>query len=187
MVVSNIVYLAIFFAFFGFGAYKLAIDDNVSNEMKERILNMTFSNPLYTSVNVKMLDDLTPTVSFKLPFTEKKFFGINEYPVPSWSIGLIMITGLFIVGKLLRLTELHIFKKILLLIVALFILYYIATWIIYGLYLGSASKVGFTKDEALIIREQYNNGFEGVMLPLIFLGLFTLVSVFATMKNSLKK
>lgn len=175
---------AIFLAFFVFGGYKLAIDDKVSNELKDNLVEESQQHVIWASVFVKTLDDLTPTLSYKLPFTDRKIFLINEFPLLGWVHLLTAILLIWVAGSIMRIMHTTKLKMVGVFVILIVIAYIIGSVLSYALYYTSAHKIGFVASEATQFRRQYSNNYDNVALPLIIYSLFALLNI---IKITIKK
>lgn len=181
--IITVIFLALFFA----SAYKLATDDGVSNQIKENLLEQTVSHPFLTSIFVKTLDELTPTLNPKLPFLEKRIFLINEFPLLGYSHVLIAILLIIISSFIMDIIKVNKWAQLGIFILLIIIGYFIGSIIDLLLYNYSANQIGITTEQATLFRQQFSNNYDDVMLPYLLMGIIAFLSIAKVIFKKMKK
>lgn len=177
----------VFLAFIVFGLIKLSTDDNIDGDIKDRILDGAENKPISFFLFTRTLDDLTPTVSYNLPKTERKIPLVNEFPLFSFS-HVVIITFLFLIaGFIMRKAKATKWTMAGVFMLLFVFGYFISSGIIFLVYNLSAIRLGFTLQEASLIRRQFNSSFENVVLPMIIAGLVGVLSILKAIFGELKK
>ena len=185
MVSYNASYWIIFFLFLSFGIYSFYEDDNIQVDIKDRLLEQTKDSPMLTVFYVKLLDDLTP--SRTLFYEEKPIYGINQFPLISFSHSIIMSAIIILTGVLMHHFKVGLFKQIITLILVAVVSYYIASLIIYATYMIVGKILGFTFAESENIRITYNSGFDKVLVPLFIASGIAILSIIKSIYSNAKR
>lgn len=179
--------MAVFCALFVFGTYKLATDNDVNSALKEKLVEKSTERPIIVSIFAKSLDELTPTFSYKLPFTSKKIFMVNEFLYYEFSHVLFTLMLFVIAGFIMHIYKFSAGKQIIVFLLLIIIGYYIASFLLYGLYHYSANQIGYTFAEAELFRREYSNNYDNVLLPSIMAAIFALLSIGKSMFTKVRK
>jgi len=184
MGILNTIIGVVFLAFFAFGSFQVVNSENVNTDLKNRFVDEIKEQPLFASIFVKVLDEITPTISFPV---EKKILLITEFPVFSWAHLLIIMAITFIAGFFLRAFHVGFWKKLLTFLLIIVIGYFIASLILISLYYFSANQLGFDNAEAQSFRQEFNSSFENIVTPLIVGSLFVLLGIFRIIFYEMRK
>jgi len=177
---------AILIAFFLFGVFKLATDTIIDEELKSKIVSNSLDKPVWASLYIKILDDLTPTIYLNY-LNNKHIYLITDFPVFTWTHTIIILILFAIANMIMNLLHTSRGIKVLVFILLLIFGYFLASILIYLTYILSAKMLGFTIEEANQIRLQYNSGFDNVVLPLLISSLVVFINISRTIIQKTRK
>jgi len=176
-----------FLAITTFAFLNVFIFDEGENVIKEQLISQTKEHPIAVSVFVKTADELTPMITYKLPFINKEIFGLNK--LPSFGIGhslfiaILMLISSFIMHR----AQTNKFIFILVILAMVPIGYFIMNFILYISFLQSAKIIDISVEQAKAFLEKLNNGFDNVVVPIFVVAGFSLLSLGKIFFKSLRK
>lgn len=156
-------------AFFIFGAYKVATDVSVPDEVKETLAQQAIDRPFATGLFIRSLDEITPTVNYKLPgsLSEKEWFLVNEFPLPGYVFVLTTILLVTLSGMIMKTFHVKKEKQFLVFLAFIPVSYIAANLIAINVYYYTGNLLGFLETEATALRHSYSNSFDNVLTPLL--------------------
>ncbi len=169
--------LTMFFLFFSFGSYKLITDDQISDDLKFRLADQIGEKPFKIAAFVRFLDDLSPTLSYKLPFTDRKIFLINEFPLTSYTQIVLASALLFIASLIMHYTNEPWYWRIGIFLFLIVFAYFAGSVISYVGYNMLGDDLGISKEERIELRINFSNNFENVMTPILILSSMTVITL----------
>jgi len=187
MVSYQSVISAIFIAFFIFGISKLVVNNEVNEGIKQVIAEQSAVHPIASAIFIKELDEMTPTVNYKLPFSEKKIFLINEFPLPGWTHIIMILVLFFVAGTIMHFTKTDKWVQAGIFILLILVGYILASLIMYYAYFHSSGILGLTAQEAHDFRMSFANGLDNVVLPLFIMGFVGVAIIGKAFFNRMKK
>jgi hypothetical protein len=185
MVSYHSILSAFLIAFTLFGIIELVGSDEIQDQVKAQIYNQSQEHPVAAFVFAKTLNDLTPTVSYPLPFTESKIYNINEFPFLGWTHAIGIIILIFIASLLFY--KLPKGYLILILLLCIPIGYWLMNFILLAEYNSSAEILGVTSEQARQIRQQFSNSMDTILLPVIVLMGYSIALILKHVVKRAKK
>ena len=185
MATFNSIIGAILIAFFIFASYKLVIDDDIDDTIKDQIKANAVKHPIATSLFVKSLDEITPSFDVPVPFGDGK---INDIIfVPGWLHIIIIIILIIISGIFMRIGKVPMSKQLLVFLFMIILGYVIASIIGVITYNVTGKIIGFTAEEATNFRAEYSNKFDNVFLPLVLIAGIGALAILKTVFGQVRK
>jgi sterol desaturase/sphingolipid hydroxylase (fatty acid hydroxylase superfamily) len=182
--------------FIAFAFYKISTTDEVDQAILDKLkeeVGASAENKIYGLIFVKTLDELTPQFTlYKIPFTDKNMFLVNQFPWISWTQILVfsILAGLVSIYQLgsgwLGYDKLQWYSVIGILILLMILSYFIGSILSYFLYYFSASALGLTRAEATLVMDEMSNGVKNVFSQMLYFSIFSLIAIFKITRNTLK-
>lgn len=191
-VTFNGILMALMVTFLLFATYKLCLPDALDDEIRDTIqenYGKSFGNKVWSLLFVKSLDSLTPQFElFKVPIVDKSYFMIGKYPWINWFQMWVFtaLASVFAIFQFLKGEDrFDAFASIGILLLLIPVSYVIGNFIAYAIYYISSMSIGLTKAQATELIESMNAGIKGVVTPMLYTSIFSVIYIFRTFYNSI--
>lgn len=187
MITFGGVIFTIFLAIFAFSALQLAGDNAVSMEIKNNFAKNSITNPVDTLLFIKTLDEITPTLEYKLPFTDKVIFGVNQLPMFSYFHVAIIIILFFIWGTIIHFFKVRKSIAIIVFLLLLLIGYFAGNFMLIFIFEYTGAQIGLTGEDLIKFRTDFDNKYDDFLLPALFIATLAFLGVLFSMVKKMKR